>query len=47
MAAAYAGLDLLATAVVALDAGYTVRYANPAAEEAVMYLVMTYADTIG
>jgi len=32
MAAAYAGLDLLATAVVALDAKYTVRYANPAAE---------------
>jgi two-component system nitrogen regulation sensor histidine kinase GlnL len=33
MAAAYAGLDLLATAVVALDAGYTVRYANQAAED--------------
>jgi two-component system nitrogen regulation sensor histidine kinase GlnL len=32
MAAAYAGLDLLATAVVALDAGHTVRYANQAAE---------------
>jgi two-component system nitrogen regulation sensor histidine kinase GlnL len=33
MAAAYAGLDLLATAVVALDAAYTVRYANQAAED--------------
>ena len=33
MAAAYAGLDLLATAVVALDAEYTVRYANQAAED--------------
>jgi len=32
MAAAYAGLELLATAVVALDAGHTVRYANQAAE---------------
>jgi two-component system nitrogen regulation sensor histidine kinase GlnL len=32
MAAAYSGLDLLATAVVALDAGYIVRYANQAAE---------------
>jgi two-component system, NtrC family, nitrogen regulation sensor histidine kinase GlnL len=32
MAAAYSGLDLLATAVVALDAAYTVRYANQAAE---------------
>ena len=32
MAAAYSGLDLLATAVVALDAGYTVRYANQSAE---------------
>ena len=32
MAAAYTGLDLLATAVVALDAAYTVRYANQAAE---------------
>ncbi|HXR59097.1 MAG TPA: nitrogen regulation protein NR(II) [Burkholderiales bacterium] len=32
-AAAYAGLELLATAVVALDAGYVVRYANPAAED--------------
>jgi two-component system nitrogen regulation sensor histidine kinase GlnL len=33
MAAAYAGLDLLATAVVALGADYTVRYANQAAED--------------
>ena len=33
MAAAYAGLELLATAVVALDAQYTVRYANQAAED--------------
>ncbi len=32
MAAPYAGLDLLATAVVALDGGYMVRYANQAAE---------------
>jgi two-component system nitrogen regulation sensor histidine kinase GlnL len=32
MAAAYAGLELLATAVVALDDRYTVRYANQAAE---------------
>ena len=32
MAAAYAGLELLATAVVALDGGYVVRYANQAAE---------------
>jgi len=32
MAAAYSGLDLLATAVVALDAGYIVRYANQSAE---------------
>jgi len=31
-AAAYAGLELLATAVVALDSKYVVRYANPAAE---------------
>src|SRR5712675_1750001 len=28
----FAGLDLLATAVVALDAGHTVRYANQSAE---------------
>ena len=33
MAAAYAGLELLATAVVALDAQYVVRYANQAAED--------------
>jgi two-component system nitrogen regulation sensor histidine kinase GlnL len=33
MAAAYAGLDLLATAVVVLDGSYTVRYANQAAED--------------
>ena len=33
MAAAYSGLELLATAVVALDGGYTVRYANQAAED--------------
>jgi two-component system, NtrC family, nitrogen regulation sensor histidine kinase GlnL len=33
MAAAYSGLELLATAVVALDDGYTVRYANQAAED--------------
>jgi len=32
MASAYAGLDLLATAVVALDSGHVVRFANPAAE---------------
>jgi two-component system, NtrC family, nitrogen regulation sensor histidine kinase GlnL len=32
LAAAYAGLDLLATAVVVLDAAYVVRYANQAAE---------------
>lgn len=32
MAASFAGLDLLATAVVALDDEFTVRYANPAAE---------------
>jgi two-component system nitrogen regulation sensor histidine kinase GlnL len=32
MAAAFSGLDLLATAVVVLDGGYMVRYANPAAE---------------
>jgi two-component system nitrogen regulation sensor histidine kinase GlnL len=32
MAAPYAGLDLLATAVVALDAEHMVRYANQAAE---------------
>ena len=31
-ASAYAGLELLATAVVVLDSGYVVRYANPAAE---------------
>jgi len=30
--AGFAGLDLLATAVVILDAGYVVRHANPAAE---------------
>ena len=30
--AGFAGLELLATAVVILDAGYVVRYANPAAE---------------
>jgi two-component system nitrogen regulation sensor histidine kinase GlnL len=33
MSGAYAGLDLLATAVVALDRDYVVRYANPAAED--------------
>ena len=33
MAAAYSGLELLATAVVAIDGGYTVRYANQAAED--------------
>jgi len=33
VAAAYSGLELLATAVVALDRGYVVRYANPAAED--------------
>ncbi|MGH8746469.1 MAG: nitrogen regulation protein NR(II) [Burkholderiales bacterium] len=32
MSTELAGLDLLATAVVALDEGYVVRYANPAAE---------------
>ncbi len=32
MSTALAGLDLLATAVVALDEGFVVRYANPAAE---------------
>jgi len=32
MAATYSGLELLATAVVALDEAYVVRYANPAAE---------------
>ncbi|MSQ50148.1 MAG: PAS domain-containing protein [Betaproteobacteria bacterium] len=32
MAAAYPGLELLATAVVTVDASYVVRYANPAAE---------------
>ncbi len=32
MAASYSGLELLATAVVALDEGFVVRYANPAAE---------------
>ncbi len=31
--AAFAGLDLLATAVVVLDAGYVVRYTNQAAED--------------
>ena len=30
--AGYAGLELLATAVVILDGGYVVRYTNPAAE---------------
>ena len=33
MSAAYAGLELLATAVVALDRDYVARYANPAAED--------------
>jgi two-component system nitrogen regulation sensor histidine kinase GlnL len=33
MSASYAGLELLATAVVALDSGHVVRYANPAAED--------------
>jgi two-component system nitrogen regulation sensor histidine kinase GlnL len=33
MAAAYSGLELLATAVVVLDDGYVVRYANQAAED--------------
>jgi two-component system nitrogen regulation sensor histidine kinase GlnL len=28
----FSGLELLATAVVALDEGFVVRYANPAAE---------------
>ncbi len=32
MAASYSGLELLATAVVALDEGFVVRYANPAAQ---------------
>ena len=32
MAAAFPGLELLATAVVVLDDGYVVRYTNPAAE---------------
>ena len=32
MAASFAGLDLLATAVVVLDDAFVVRYANPAAE---------------
>ena len=32
VSAGFAGLDLLATAVVALDDGFVVRYANPAAE---------------
>ena len=32
VSAGFAGLDLLATAVVALDEGFVVRYANPAAE---------------
>ena len=32
MSASFAGLDLLATAVVVLDDDYVVRYANPAAE---------------
>ena len=32
MAASFAGLDLLATAVVVLDDEFVVRYANPAAE---------------
>ena len=30
--AAFSGLEYLATAVVALDEGFVVRYANPAAE---------------
>ena len=30
--AAYRGLELLATAIVILDGGYSVRYTNPAAE---------------
>jgi len=30
--ASFPGLDLLATAVVALDESFVVRYANPAAE---------------
>jgi len=42
MAAAYAGLDLLATAVVALDGDHTVRYANQAAEN----LLSTGARTL-
>jgi two-component system nitrogen regulation sensor histidine kinase GlnL len=33
MAPAYSGLELLATAIVAIDGGYTVRYANQAAED--------------
>jgi two-component system, NtrC family, nitrogen regulation sensor histidine kinase GlnL len=33
MSDAYSGLELLATAVVALDRDYVVRYANPAAED--------------
>jgi two-component system nitrogen regulation sensor histidine kinase GlnL len=33
MAASYTGLELLATAVVALDGDFVVRYANPAAED--------------
>jgi len=32
VAASFAGLDLLATAVVVLDDEFVVRYANPAAE---------------
>ena len=33
MSAAYSGLELIATAVVALDEAFVVRYANPAAED--------------
>ena len=42
MAAPYSGLELLATAVVALDEAYVVRYANPAAEN----LLVTGAKTL-
>ena len=38
----YSGLELLATAVVALDRGYVVRYANPAAQD----LLATGARTL-
>src|SRR5436189_282447 len=41
-AAAYSGLELLATALVALDRSYVVRYANPAAE----YLLATGAKSL-